>query len=388
MNNLVQKLTADWVTNTATQTVCTTLTNAGYQVYFVGGCVRNALLNAPVNDIDLSTDAHPETVMRLCRDAGLKVVPTGIEHGTVTVIADGAPHEITTFRRDIETDGRRAVVAFSDNMTDDALRRDFTMNALYADPDGVIIDPLGGISDLKARRIRFIENADQRIREDYLRILRFFRFHAWYGDPAGGLDADGLAAIATNLAGLETLSRERVGSEIKKLLSAPDPAPSVAAMRATGVLANILPASNDRALAPLIHLENQIAVGPDAMRRLAALGAQQSVKTLRLSRAEMTRFAGLYGGIESISQPHELGFRHGFDMARDIIVLRAALFETPLNDTDLKAAKQGAVAVFPIKPADLMPAYTGVALGEKLRVLEAKWIKSTFKLTRESLLAS
>ncbi len=217
------KITGEWLTNPHTQAVCHALENAGYQALFVGGCVRNALLGVPVGDIDIATDATPEVVTEIQTRAGFKVVPTGIDHGTVTVIAKGIPHELTTFRHDVETDGRRAVVAFSNNVADDARRRDFTMNALYADASGVVIDPLGGLGDLQAKHVRFIENADDRIREDYLRTLRFFRFHAWYGDPQGGLDQDGLAAIAQNLDGLDRLSHERVGAEMKKLLGAPGP---------------------------------------------------------------------------------------------------------------------------------------------------------------------
>ncbi|CAN0587043.1 unnamed protein product, partial [Ectocarpus sp. 12 AP-2014] len=196
----------------------------------------------------------------LARVAGLKPVPTGIDHGTVTVVADHDPFEITTFRRDVETDGRRAVVAFADTLDEDAKRRDFTMNALYARIDGTVIDPLGGLPDLRARRVRFIGDATDRIREDYLRSLRFFRFHAWYGNPDNGMDSDALAAIASHLDGLESLSRERVGAEMVKLLAARDPAPAVAAMRATGVLGRLLPGADDRALAPLIHLEDVLGL--------------------------------------------------------------------------------------------------------------------------------
>src|SRR5690606_12242514 len=173
-----------------------------------------------------------------------------------TVIAGHEPHEITTFRRDVETLGRHAVVAFSDRIEEDAARRDFTMNALYSRADGQVLDPLGsGLADLAARHVRFVGNPEDRIREDYLRILRFFRFTAWYGDPAEGPDPDGLAACAEHALGLEGLSRERVGAEIKKLLSAPDPAPAVAAMQATGVLRHVLPGADARAVGPLVHLE-------------------------------------------------------------------------------------------------------------------------------------
>ena len=217
------RVTGAWLTDPAAQQVCRVLTDAGHQAWFVGGCVRNALLGAPVADLDLTTDARPDVVIQLATAAGLKVIPTGIDHGTVTVIVKNTHFEVTTFSRDVATDGRRAVVAFANTMVEDARRRDFTMNALYAGPDGVVVDPLGGLPDLFARRVRFIEDADQRIREDYLRILRFFRFHAWYG--ADGLDANALAACAANIDGLASLSRERVTAELFKLLAAPDPAP-------------------------------------------------------------------------------------------------------------------------------------------------------------------
>ena len=192
------KISGDWLTRAETQAVCAMLTAGGYQVLLVGGCVRNALLGAPVADVDIATDAPPQIVSDLAENAGLKAVPTGINHGTVTIIAGGIPHEVTTFRRDVETFGRHAKVAFSTRLNDDAARRDFTMNALYARPDGTVLDPLNGLPDLVARRVRFVGDPEQRIGEDYLRILRFFRFHAWYGDPAGGLDPDGLAACAAN----------------------------------------------------------------------------------------------------------------------------------------------------------------------------------------------
>jgi len=224
----MKRITADWITNPATRAVCAALAVDGGQVLFVGGCVRNSLLGLAVADIDIATDLEPELVMKLARDAGIKAIPTGLDHGTVTLVKDGLAHEVTTFRKDIATDGRRAVVAFSTNIEEDAARRDFTMNALYARSDGTVIDPLGGMTDLVARRVRFIGQASDRIQEDYLRSLRYFRFHAWYGDAEAGFDPDALTAIAANLDGLAQLSRERVGSEMLKLLTAPDPAPSVA----------------------------------------------------------------------------------------------------------------------------------------------------------------
>ncbi|MGC1488809.1 MAG: CCA tRNA nucleotidyltransferase, partial [Albidovulum sp.] len=213
------RIVADWITDQDLQLVLRLIRDGGHQALLVGGCVRNGLLGVPVDDVDIATDAHPERVSALAKAAGLRVVPTGIEHGTVTIVANSKPFEVTTFRRDVETDGRRATVAFATNIQDDAARRDFTMNALYADHAGQVIDPLGGLPDLQARRVRFVGGPQDRIREDYLRILRFFRFHARYGDPALGLDADGLAACAELADGIKTLSRERIGHEMRKLLA-------------------------------------------------------------------------------------------------------------------------------------------------------------------------
>jgi poly(A) polymerase len=379
-------ITEGWVSDPATQTLCAALTDAGAQALFVGGCVRNALLGAPVSDIDIATDARPERVMELTQAAGLKAIPTGIEHGTVTVISQGVPHEITTFRRDVETDGRRAVVAFADTIEEDAARRDFTMNALYARPDGTVLDPLNGLPDLQARRVRFIGTAENRIREDYLRSLRFFRFHAWYGDIEAGFDADALAAIAANLDGLTALSRERVGAEMLKLLGAPDPAPSVAAMRQAGVLAQVLPGAEDRALAPLIALEEQAGAGPEPIRRLAAIAPPEIAKTLRLSKAQLQRLIRMRDEASSPASFAELGFRYGEEDGLHESLLRCAFLEQPWSKDIVQDLRTGAAADFPIQATDLIPDFTGPALGKKLAELEARWIASGFALTREDLL--
>ncbi|WP_372571516.1 CCA tRNA nucleotidyltransferase [Ruegeria jejuensis] len=375
-----------WLTRSATQAVCRALTDGGAQAFFVGGCVRNALLGAPVSDIDISTDAVPDRVMELAQVAGIKAVPTGIDHGTVTLVNGGIPHEVTTFRRDVATDGRRAVVAFSTDLAEDAARRDFTMNALYAKPDGTVLDPLDGIEDLNARRVRFIGAAQDRIREDYLRSLRYFRFHAWYGDPALGFDPDALSAIAENLEGLATLSRERVGSEMLKLLAAPDPAPSVASMRAIGVLTAVLPGSDDRALALLVHLESEAGLTPDSLRRLAALGAPEQLETLRLSRAQIGTLAKLHEAATGTAQAGELGYRIKATLAMDSLVLRCALLEQPWNPQWKSQVETGAKARFPVAARDLMPTYQGPALGAKLAELETKWIRSQFEISRDELL--
>ena len=383
----MNRIAAEWITNPATQGVCGALAAGGGQVLFVGGCVRNTLMGLAASDIDISTDLEPETVMKLARAAGIKAVPTGLDHGTVTLVSNGLAHEVTTFRKDVATDGRRAVVAFSTRIEDDASRRDFTFNAIYARPDGTVIDPLGGMADLRERRVRFIGQASDRIKEDYLRSLRYFRFHAWYGDAEAGFDAEALSAIAESLDGLAMLSRERVGAEALKLLSAPDPAPSVAAMRTTGVLAQLFPGADDRALAPLIHIETQAGAAPDPLRRLAALGGVEMGKTLRLSRVQAARLDQLRKAAIEATGAGELGYRLKGDAARDALMLRCALLEGPWDNAVMDLVTVGANARFPVSARDLMPDLTGPDLGARLSELESRWIASGFSLSRAELLS-
>lgn len=380
------RVSGDWLTRAETQTVCALLSEAGHQALPVGGCVRNAMMGEPVADIDIATEALPARVLDLAGVAGIRAVPTGIDHGTVTLILNGIPHEVTTFRRDISTDGRRAVVTYTDQIAQDAARRDFTMNALYCQPDGTLIDPLGGLPDAMARRVRFIGRAEDRIAEDYLRILRFFRFHAWYGRAANCIDPDGLAACAALSEGLDTLSRERVGAEMKKLLAAPDPAPAVAAMSASGVLARVFPGADVKALAPLVHLEHGL-VTPDWRRRLAVLGGTDLVERLRLSRDEAKHLALLDELVAAPPDPTVQAYRHGADVARDAALLRAALGVADLPIDLQSQTTAGAAARFPVAATDLMPALQGAALGARLAELESRWIASGFALSREQLLA-
>ena len=377
-------LRTDWLEDPDTQHVCKVLKDGGADVYFVGGCVRNALLGAGASDLDLCTNMRPEQVIDLAETAGIRAVPTGIDHGTVTLVHKSVPYEITTFRRDVATDGRRAVVAFSDCIKEDAARRDFTMNALYARPDGEVVDPLDGLPDLVARRVRFIGTAENRIREDYLRSLRYFRFHAWYGNADLGFDPDALSAIAGNLDGIPSLSRERVGQELVKLLAAPDPAPAVAVMRQIGLLSVILPGSDDRALAPLIHLE--AGMPPEPMRRLAALGGEDPRDALRLSKAQANMVQLLRTEATGSTAPAALAYMYDQSVARDVMLLRSALLEMPLPpmlETELNA---GAQAVFPLTAQDLMPDVQGPALGVALKRLKSDWIASGFSLDKDTLL--
>jgi len=278
-----------WADDPAVDALFDALGRAGIVARFVGGCVRNAVLRQPVEDFDIAVDQPPETVMRALEAAALKLVPTGLKHGTVTAIVAGRPFELTTLRRDVETDGRRAVVAFTDDWLEDASRRDFTFNALYADLDGTLYDPFDGRRDLAEARVRFIGDADTRIAEDRLRVLRFFRFHAWYGRPP--FDAQSFDACRRNAGSLRSLSGERVRKELLRLLEAPASPDTVAAMVEAAILDHWLPECGGAArLRELVSREDR----PDALRRLAAILAEGSDATaigkrLRLSTQESLR---------------------------------------------------------------------------------------------------
>jgi poly(A) polymerase len=282
---------ADWLVGAPTAAVFDALEAAGGPdcARFVGGCVRNAVLGRDVDDVDIATTLTPPQVIEALKAAKLKAVPTGVEHGTVTAVSHSRPFEITTLRRDVETDGRRAVVSFTTDWAEDAARRDFTLNALYAARDGTVLDVLGhSLADALAGRIVFVGDAEIRIREDYLRILRFFRFLAWYGN--GAPDPTAVAACAAFKGGLARLAAERVNKELLKLLAAADPRPAVALMAQTGVLAEILPEAGG-----LARFEGLVEIGaPDALLRLAALlqgavAGAEIARRLRLSNAERDR---------------------------------------------------------------------------------------------------
>ncbi len=376
------RVSGAWLEAPATQEALHLLEKAGYQAYVVGGCVRNALMGVAVTDVDISTNARPQTVIALAEAAGLRAVPTGLEHGTITVVIAGEGFEITTFRRDVQTHGRHATVEFSDNLAEDAARRDFTMNALYARADGQVIDPLGGLPDLMARRVRFVGDAPARIREDYLRILRFFRFHAQYGDPEGGLDADALAACAAGADGLLHLSAERVTAELRKLLSAANPAPAVAAMAQCGVLTHVLPGAEARALPVLVHLE-PAGMEPDFLRRLVVLGGE--TKRLRLTKAEVRALGQMHIALGNLQTGAALGYALGQKLAETVLLARAALLETPLPQDWQADIARGAQAQFPLHASDL-PHLQGPALGAELRRLEQVWIASNFSISKDMLL--
>lgn len=394
---------APWLNSAPVQAVFAALNSDGCEARAVGGAVRNALMGLGVTDVDLAATAPPGKVMELARRAGLKAVPTGIDHGTVTVIAGHHPFEVTTLRQDVETYGRRAKVAFTGDWTEDARRRDFTMNALYAGADGAVYDPLGGYADILARRLRFIGSAEERIREDYLRILRFFRFNADYGD--GEFDADGLRACVRERAGLASLSAERVKAELFRLLAARRAVRAVEIMYDYGLLPGVLGGvPRLQAFARLAEIENELGLKPDAVRRLAALtvmvmeDAEGLVQRLRLSRAEGGRlkiiaaiapkFAGKTGEQASKTALYRLGAAP----YRDRLLSAWAHSGEDPGDKGWRGLyalpERWAIPQFPIKAANLLTlgVKKGPHLGRLLRELEAKWMEGGFAASREELL--
>lgn len=345
---------------------------------YVGGAVRDTLLGLAVKDIDVATPLEPREVMRRLKAQGIKVIPTGIDHGTVTAILPGGATEITTLRHDVSTDGRRATVAFAQDWQDDAARRDFTINALYADPlSGEIFDWFGGLDDLGSRTVRFIGQAEQRIREDHLRILRYFRFQARFGSlPADEEAEQACSALAATLKGL---SRERVGMEIMNLLGLADPAPTVTRMAELGVLQVVLPEADVTALKALVADETRQAVEPDALRRLAALippdvpTAEQIASRFRLSGAQKKRLALAAGrGPDSLlMNARALAYRLGRASALDRLLL-AGQSIAPLSDWE--------IPTFPLKGGDIVArgVTAGPDVSRLLKAVEARWVDEGF----------
>lgn len=400
-----------WMTAPETRAVIAALTADGAEVRFVGGCVRDAVIGRPVSDIDIATHDAPERVMALLAKAGVTVVPTGLQHGTVTAVVGKAHFEITTLRRDVETFGRRATVAFTNNWAEDAARRDLTINALFCTPDGRLFDPFGGLADLKARRVRFVGDAETRIREDVLRLLRFFRFYAHYGAPPP--DPEALAAARQLAPLLPTLSGERVRNETLKLLMASDPAAVLELMRDQGVLAHFLPeGGNVGRLAAMVAVEGVAPphlAGADAIRRLAALieggapAAAEVARRLRLSNDERDRLVALCGGpFPTLDLDHaarrrllyELGrprYRDATLVAWAGAVAGAATIE--LRDSedwlDLLAVAAADPPVFPLRGRDALalglPA--GPEVGRLIDAVERWWIDGDFRADRAACLA-
>ena len=391
----------DWLDRAETRQLMEALDPAGQNnvAHFVGGVVRDAFLGRPIKDVDIATVLTPQEVTDRLEAAGIKVVPTGVAHGTVTAVVDHTPFEITTLRHDVETYGRHARVAFTDNWLADAARRDFTMNALYCDLEGNIFDPVGGVEDLLASRVRFIGRAEDRIEEDALRILRFFRFQAWYGK--GDVDSEGLAAAITRADDLDRLSAERVRDEILKLLGAPDPVPVLRLMIDTGVMRHVLPEVEkeveklDR-LQHLVRLEEALD-DTDRIRRLGALlpdGSASAGARLRLSKREQIRLSDMIAprpdiapGIaqDSLGRQGRVAlYRLGREGFRDHALLNWAEAGGKPDDRDwtayLEAGMAWPIPEFPLRGRDLIASgmKPGPGLGDMLDTLETWWIARDF----------
>jgi poly(A) polymerase len=362
---------------------------------FVGGCVRDALLKRPIGDIDLATPLFPDEVMRRLAAAGIKVVPTGIAHGTVTALVERHPFEITTLRRDVETFGRHANVAFTSDWAEDSRRRDFTMNALYLAADGEIFDYQDGLRDLRRGKVRFVGDPATRIREDVLRVLRFYRFHASLG--RGAADPAARAACRASAPLVATLSGERVQAELMKLLRAADPASTLALMAEDGVLAKILPGTQPLdILRRLVRLERGLQLEPDAFRRLGAViaaDAEGVARRLKLSNAERDRLLALGGAVDLAGDERtqrRLLYRLGRETYIDRVLMTAAASSATRKVRSLlAAAARWRKPVFPLSGGDVtaLGIAPGPEIGHLLAELEDWWEKGDFRATRRDCLA-
>ncbi|AYD01694.1 CCA tRNA nucleotidyltransferase [Neorhizobium sp. NCHU2750] len=402
-----------WFQDKALKRVMALLNADGGEGRVAGGAVRNALMGLAVADVDIATTLRPDIVVERAKASGIKAVPTGIEHGTVTLVVDGRGFEVTTLRRDIETNGRHAVVEFGTDWKADAERRDLTINALYADAAGEVIDLIEGLKDIETHTVRFIGDASQRIAEDHLRILRFFRFFAYYG--SGRPDADGLRACARAKDRLSSLSAERVWSETKKLFSAPDPSRALLWMRQAGVLAAILPETEKwgiDAIHGLVAAEAALGWKADPLLRLAAIvppdveRLEALSKRLRLSNADALRLAQSAATPVPPDEVTDVGFarllyRHGregmvFRLKLALSSARAAAEGDPLAMRRsarlfqlLAAADKYQKPVFPLSGQDVISAGVpaGKRVGDILKQLEEFWIGRNFLPERPELAA-
>jgi len=404
---------ADWLAKDDLQRLLAALSQGDEEARLAGGAVRNALLGEAVSDIDIATTTVPEETERRAQAAGFRTVPTGKEHGTITVIAGGEAYEVTTLRADVATDGRHASVAFGKDWKADAERRDFTINALYATAAGEVIDLVGGLADLETRTLRFIGDAEARIREDYLRILRFFRFFAWYGN--GRPDPEGLRACARLKDGMVRLSAERVWAELKKLLAAPDPSRALLWMRQTGVLSLVLPESEKwgiDAVHALVAAGRDLGWQPDPLLRLEAIVPADPARMaalasrLKLSKAEAARLAAwaMTGPIAPSTGEAALAkiaYRGDRQAVDDRLRLGLAAARAKAGEDSGALAEAGGYLrllrflegwekpVFPVKGSDLaaLGMASGPRMGEALSKLEAEWVDGGFRAGRDALLA-
>lgn len=376
-----------WLRNPSAQKLSKLYKNFGYQVLFVGGCVRNTILKKPVTDIDLATDAQPEEIIKIAKENNIRFVPTGLAHGTITLIIDNKNYQITTFRTDFDHDGRYAKVEFTESLLLDASRRDLTINALYCNHVGEVIDPLNGLDDIKKQKIKFIGNPNERIKEDNLRILRFFRFQAIYGNKNLEIDSIALEACHNHKSKLAALSKERITSELRKILSAPNPLEVIIKMNETGVLNELFQKVSIDSLEAYLKTEEKFKININWLGRLLSLQVTQEEESLKLTRCEFKFLKQTKSAIENQIHVLEFSYYNGVENGKIYSILQNFRHNIILSKNLLNQINSLATKKFPITAKDLMPEISGKKLGEALRSLEDRWIKSNFTLSKKELLA-
>lgn len=383
----INKLENNWLNQPSAQCLSKAFKNYGHQALFVGGCVRNSILKVPVTDIDMATDALPETIIRISKENNFKFIPTGLTHGTITIIIDKIAYQITTFRSDIANDGRHAKVEFTTSLLLDASRRDLTINALYCDSNGKIIDPLNVLKDLNNRIIKFIGDPNKRIAEDYLRILRFFRFQAIYGNELLEINLPALNACREHKSQLATLSKERTTSELRKLFSSNNPTRTIIKMIDTGILNQLFESCSVNSFVSYIKAEKKYKIKINWIGRLLSLQGSNIEEVLTLTRRELKMIKYTKKAIKQNMPIFEFSYYNGMEYGIMYLLLQHGMKKTILNKISINKVSSIVTRKFPVTAKDLMPKLKGKKLGDELKKLESQWIKSDFTLNKNQLLS-
>jgi len=383
----INKLENNWLNQASAQCLSKAFKNYGYQALFVGGCVRNSILKVPVTDIDMATDALPETIIKISKENNFKFILTGLTHGTITIIIDKIAYQITTFRNDITNDGRHAKVEFTTSLLLDASRRDLTINAIYCDSYGKIIDPLNVLEDLNNRVIKFIGDPNKRIAEDYLRILRFFRFQAIYGNEMLEINVPALAACREHKSKLVKLSKERITSELRKLFLSNNPTRTIIKMTDTGILNQLFKNCSINSFISYIEAEKKYKIKINWIGRLLSLQGSNIEEVLTLTRQELKMIKYTKKAIGQNVPIFEFSYYNGIEYGIMYLLLQHGMKKTTVNKILINKVSSIVTRKFPVTAKDLMPKLKGKKLGDELKKLESQWIKSDFTLNKNQLLS-
>ena len=379
-----------WLKSPSVNFIWKILSSTGAEVFFVGGCVRDSFHGHEIKDIDIATDSQPSDVVKIIQSAGLQAIKTGFDHGSVTVFYKKKVFEITSFRSDVVSDGRHAKVKFSSNILDDAKRRDFTMNALYMNINGEIIDPISGWEDLSKGRVRFIGNPEKRIHEDYLRILRYFRFLSTYEKNMKSVDYEVLKACSNSLSGLKTLSQNRIWGELQRILLAEDPYPTLKLMQFSGILDEILPDAKIDILKKFLTFEKRLQLNFRSINRLAALNivnVSSWIKKFPVSKEQNSWLEQILINIQDPLSLRIKGYKYGVNLAITALAIFKSDSVSELSDHELAEINFGSSQQFPIKPKDLLKFFSpSKELGDELRRLKDIWFESNLELGRSDLM--